>query len=288
MSETDVEKGSRGLNEIAKALADIQIGIICLTPENLQRPWVFFEAGALSKTIGDRARLCTYLIGGLGPQDVQPPLGMFQATKAEEKETLKLVHAINRAVCENPIPDQDLNELFGAMWPKLADRLATLPPADERVPARRPLDDMVAEILELVRAESNKKTRADILRGISAIGVSEPVRGDPLRITYLTFLAFYLNGALDTGKYADLIVHEVASQIEAGTIFDFLRHRLTNDVDLGIFDTSKETQLIAEWQDMSAAINARRKFGVENNGLCLLIAYLLEGIQRRQDNNPRI
>src|SRR5208337_62844 len=137
MSETDIEKGSRGLSEIAKVLAEIKVGITCLTPENLQRPWIFFEAGALSKTIEDRTRLCTYLIGGLEPQDVVPPLGMFQATKAVKKDTLKLIRTINRAVSENPVPDQDLDELFDAMWPKLADRLATLPLPEESVPIKR-------------------------------------------------------------------------------------------------------------------------------------------------------
>lgn len=40
-------------------------------------------------------------------------------------------------------------------------------------------------------------------------------------------------------------------------------------------------ELLAEWQDFLAAINERRKMGVERRGLPLLIAYLLEGIQRR-------
>ena len=39
--------------------------------------------------------------------------------------------------------------------------------------------------------------------------------------------------------------------------------------------------MLFEWQDMEAAIPARKKFGVENRGLPLLVAYLLEGIQRR-------
>ncbi len=107
-----------------------------------------------------------------------------------------------------------------------------------------------------------------------------------MRVTNLTFLAFYLNGALDTGKYSEITFKEVAEKIEAGTIFDFLQTRLSGDIDLSIFDESKRKELVSEWQDLLAAVSARRKFGVENNGLCLLVAYLLEGIQRRQDKNP--
>lgn len=108
-----------------------------------------------------------------------------------------------------------------------------------------------------------------------------------MQITDLTVLAFYLNAALDTGKYADLTFKEVADCIEDGSIFNFLKKRLGNDIDLSIYDRNKQNDLIAEWQDLLNAVSAYRKFGVENNGLCLLIGYLLEGIQRRQYDNPR-
>jgi hypothetical protein len=107
-----------------------------------------------------------------------------------------------------------------------------------------------------------------------------------MRITNLTFLAFYLNGALDTGKYADVSFDEVGKAIDNGTIFDVLAKRLEGDSDLSIFDAAKKAEIIAEWQDHRNAVNARRKLGVENNGLCLLVAYCLEGVQRRQDSNP--
>ncbi|MBF0327210.1 MAG: hypothetical protein HQL42_19385 [Alphaproteobacteria bacterium] len=101
-----------------------------------------------------------------------------------------------------------------------------------------------------------------------------------MQLGKLTFLAFYLNSAIDTGRYK-VTFNEVAAEIEAGTIFDFLAKRLSGNIDLSIFDTNDRNELVAEWQDMLAAINARRKMGIENNGICLLIGYLLEGIQRR-------
>lgn len=109
-----------------------------------------------------------------------------------------------------------------------------------------------------------------------------------LRITNLTFLAFYLNSALDTGKYVGVSYREVAEHIEAGDIFEFLGTRLGNDIDLTNLDAAKRAELIAEWQDMLHAVSARRKFGIEKNGICLIMAYVLEGIQRRQDNNSPV
>ncbi len=108
-----------------------------------------------------------------------------------------------------------------------------------------------------------------------------------MKITKLTLLAFYLNSALDTGKYRDITLQEVGDQIEQGTIFEFLQTRLLGDIDLSLYKEKEKKELLEEWQDFYVAVNASRKFGINNNGLCLLVAYLLEGIQRRQDNNPK-
>jgi hypothetical protein len=108
-----------------------------------------------------------------------------------------------------------------------------------------------------------------------------------MRITYLTFLAFGLNSALDSGKYSTVTYREVVDHIESGTIFAFLRDRLGEDIDLSLLDATKQEVLLEEWQNLLNVADARRKFGVENNGLCLLVAYLLEGIQQLQDQNPR-
>src|SRR4030081_1653296 len=70
MSDTDIEKGSRGLDEVSRALEGMKVGIICLTPENLAAHWILFEAGALSKFLDTKSRLCTYLLAGLQPQHV--------------------------------------------------------------------------------------------------------------------------------------------------------------------------------------------------------------------------
>lgn len=106
-----------------------------------------------------------------------------------------------------------------------------------------------------------------------------------MKITKLTLLAFELNAALDTGKYNDISCQEITDQIEQETIFNFLESQLQGDIDLSLHDDADRQELMKEWLDFFLAIDAPRKFGVKNNGLCLLIAYLLEGIQRRQAHN---
>jgi hypothetical protein len=161
MSEREVQKGTRGLHEIARALEGIKVGVTCLTPENLGAPWILYEAGALSKALDDETRLCTYLLGGLHFQDVEPPLGMFQATRADKEDTRKLVRSINLAVGSAPVPEADLDEIFDAMWPKLEEKLQAMPPAEEDVDAKRSPEDMIAEILELSRADANRRKSTD-------------------------------------------------------------------------------------------------------------------------------
>ena len=100
-------------------------------------------------------------------------------------------------------------------------------------------------------------------------------------LSTFTFLAFQLNSAIDKGSYDALTIDEVKDAVENGTVFSFLQDRLGRDLDISIVSQDDRQTLVAEWQDMLGAINERRKMGVEYRGLTLLVAYLLEGIQRR-------
>lgn len=81
MSKEDINKGTRWLIELSKELEKTNIGIFCLTRENLKSSWLLFEAGTVGKTLKE-SRVCTYLIG-LTPADIGEPLSQFQATSAK-------------------------------------------------------------------------------------------------------------------------------------------------------------------------------------------------------------
>ena len=61
MSDVDIDKGSRWSKDIALQLEESKVGIICLTPENLEAPWILFEAGALSKSL-EKTYVCPFFI----------------------------------------------------------------------------------------------------------------------------------------------------------------------------------------------------------------------------------
>lgn len=185
MSEEDIEKGSRGLDEIGKALEAMGVGIICLTPENLERPWILFEAGALSKALGDRTRVCPYLLGDLRPENVKPPLGMFQATKAVKDDTRKLVETVNR-VLRGALGEDKLDTVFERMWPELEKKLKEIPAAKEAAVPQRSERDMLVELLELSRAATandgwSKDALVTLLRGVEWLNVIADDGRVPLR-----------------------------------------------------------------------------------------------------------
>ena len=101
-----------------------------------------------------------------------------------------------------------------------------------------------------------------------------------MRLAARTYTAFMLNAALDTGKYADLGVDEIRASINDGTVFVLLEQRLGEKLSPSWLSAEERAELADEWMRYSEAIDARGKLGIERNGLCLLIAYVLEGLQQ--------
>jgi|SRR5947209_13036293 len=121
MSEHDIDKGTRGLPAISQQLEETQFGIICLTPENLNAPWLLFEAGALSKS-QDQARVWTFIYQ-LEHIDIRGPLAQFQHTRAEREDISNLLRAINIAQGTPLISEQQLEVAFNRGWQELEQSL---------------------------------------------------------------------------------------------------------------------------------------------------------------------
>jgi len=108
----EIEKGKRWTPEISDRLGQSNVGVFCLTKDNLNSPWLLFEAGAISKN--KEGTVCTFLLD-LTPGDLENPLAQFQATIAEKEDTFRLVQSINQEVQEVQekwLPEGDLKESF--------------------------------------------------------------------------------------------------------------------------------------------------------------------------------
>jgi hypothetical protein len=117
---SDIERGKESVHVLRSELEKSNFGILCLTRDNCVKPWVLFEAGALSKVL-ESAALCPYLID-MEPEDLPQPLWFFQATKADEKGTHDLIRSLN-AASELELSGQQVRRSFEKWWPDLKPKL---------------------------------------------------------------------------------------------------------------------------------------------------------------------
>lgn len=148
----DLEKGTKWNAEIAKELETSNIGIICLTRDNTERPWILFEAGALSKSV-DKSRVCTLLFN-LESTDLKPPLSNFQFTRFVKEDFQKLVSTINSVAGDAKLESAVLDSVFEMWWPRLEKQISEIisTHAQHDEEPRRSDRDIIEEILQLTRA----------------------------------------------------------------------------------------------------------------------------------------
>jgi hypothetical protein len=150
---SDVEKGTRWSSDIAKELEGSSIGILCITRENINSPWMLFEAGALSKSL-EKSHVCPMLFG-ITNTDLAGPLKQFQATTFERNEVKQLVSVINNRISAGKLSAKTLETVFEKWWPDLDAKvkgvLSKEEAPDEPIRSDR---ELLEEILQLSRHSS--------------------------------------------------------------------------------------------------------------------------------------
>lgn len=173
LSSESIDPGTRWNAEVTRALEELHCGVLCLTPENLSAPWILFEAGALSKAVS-ASRVIPYLLG-FEPRELQGPLSQFQAVRADESGTLRLVSAINAAGDAPLISPEVLGEAFQVWWPQIAPEIAELaasPPPNTPTP-QRSVESMLGEVLDLVRAQRLPIGEQDLHRPQAGVAMAK-------------------------------------------------------------------------------------------------------------------
>lgn len=111
-----------------------------------------------------------------------------------------------------------------------------------------------------------------------------------MKVSALTSLILHVNSLIDSGKYSDITIEDIHKAIEEKRVLRFLKERAGSDFDLSIhlhskaygdFEPYYEAQLESIYGGYAG--KERRKWGVENSGLCLVLAWTNEIIQ--QGNN---
>jgi hypothetical protein len=110
------------------------------------------------------------------------------------------------------------------------------------------------------------------------------------RLSSITFLGFQVNAAIDEGHADKFSFDDIYDGLERGTLLQDLSNRVPGEFDLELLNAAGETpKLLGILNDAAEALRGRerRKTGVENSGLALLQAIILEAIQQRNWTVPQ-
>jgi hypothetical protein len=148
LSDADIEAGERWAQSVAKELNASNFGIVCVTSENVNSPWILFEAGALTKSL-ETSRVIPLLFD-LEFSDISGPLAQFQAKKLTRAGLDEVIHSLQGSADE-PIPEERAKQLFEALWSEFENKLSEIPdeaPTERHV---RPQHEVLEELVSSIR-----------------------------------------------------------------------------------------------------------------------------------------
>jgi hypothetical protein len=155
------------------------LGMCCwpyfLTKENLEAPWLMFEAGALSKNVGKSHTIP--LLFGIDATDIKGPLSQFQAAPFNKEEIRRILITLNSALEDDALESTILNSVFEKWWPDLESKISKL--LKEEEPQEKVIlrseRDLLEEILAVVRA-SHYGYSSIYLKLIDELGLSDQIK----------------------------------------------------------------------------------------------------------------
>lgn len=117
-----IPSGARWSVEIGENLSDAKAGILCVTPENIDAPWLVFEAGALSHRWGE-SRVIPLLLD-LAPGDLTGPLTQFQAVTLNRDGARRIAESLNELLGRRALRHDVLLRALRQNWRTFDARIA--------------------------------------------------------------------------------------------------------------------------------------------------------------------
>lgn len=155
-----IDPGEAWARRLETELEQSEFGILCLTQENFEAPWLLFEAGAIAKKFGSE-RVAPYLIDDLPTAFERSPLAQFQRAQANREDTLFLVKTINKS-SGNPQSIEKLEKRFNGWWRDFEQTLQTIraqPTPEGRQPDGRSdrvvLETILQKVENLAQSDRN-------------------------------------------------------------------------------------------------------------------------------------
>jgi hypothetical protein len=156
ISTRDIDRGAIWFSEINDQLRNTTAGIVFITQENKNKPWILFEAGALAKGL-TTSRVCTFLVD-LQPSDLEDPLAQFNHTLPEKGSMWELVRSLNTCLAEQSLDERMLERVFLTYWPQFEEDFSkiinSIPVEAKESP--REEKDILVDILNITRNMSHR------------------------------------------------------------------------------------------------------------------------------------
>lgn len=92
-----------------------------------------------------------------------------------------------------------------------------------------------------------------------------------------TLLGFGVNALLDRGESLD--IDETRKHAGEESLLGWLKDRFGQDIDLSPYEAADKAEVSERFASLANAVDSRRKFGVERNGLALISAWCFEMVQ---------
>jgi predicted nucleotide-binding protein len=278
LSSEDITKGARWSHDIAKALKESEIGIICVTRDNLDSRWLNFEAGALSKEFN----VCVYLFG-VEPSSLGGPLSMFQHTKANKEDTFRLLQSFNDKDTQVKLSDERLRKIFEVWWPELEARLNEIsiakPVSDKESSKSTSSEDKIDEVLSILKrmvnlqGDKNQSSEERHARPISKrdkinrprLFIGSSTEGLPIAEVIQLGLDEVAECTLWTQGAFNLSQTTIESIVDATAKFDFAVLVLTPDdltIKRGEIQASARDNILFELGLFTGALGRARTFMV--------------------------
>jgi hypothetical protein len=157
MSSHDIDKGERWTSVVSGKLEQMNFGLIVLTEENFEKPWIQFEAGALSKLGVSRVvpLACGFSVGKLSKN----PLGYLQAATFEKSEIKAALSAINDQ-SESALDLALFEKSFERWWPDLKEEYEKIELKSPKE-TKNAIDSTNQQILDSIDLVLSKITRLE-------------------------------------------------------------------------------------------------------------------------------
>jgi hypothetical protein len=120
VSSVDIEAGTKWTEELRAKIKSAGYCVVCVTSENVTKPWINYEVGAIRE--GFEKRTSPWLLDIKPEQLEKLPLSSVQGTSTSKEDTYKLICEINK-ILPDPHPGTAIEEQFKVHWNRLEKSL---------------------------------------------------------------------------------------------------------------------------------------------------------------------